>query len=360
MITISLCMIVKNEEEVLGRCLSSVAGLVEEIIIVDTGSSDKTRQIAAEYQARIADFPWIDDFAAARNYAFSLATQDYILWLDADDVLPESERAEFLRLKQTLPACIDMVVMNYHTAFDASGRATFSFPRERLVRRGAGLKWQGAVHETIPFVPMRMNSDIAIEHHKLHCQDPDRNLRILEKERAKGPLNVRQQYYYARELADHRRYAEAAEAYETFLDNPEGWAENKIDACQGLYRCLRQLKQPVKAFQSLTRAFLYAPPRSETACALGSYFFEFQDYVSAVFWYRLALELPMPWMTGGFINPDCYGYIPWIQLCCCYDKLKDWKKAWEANEQAAEIKPDDPSVKHNRSYLQTVITPENS
>ena len=78
MITISLCMIVKNEEKILRRCLDSVADLVDEIVIVDTGSQDETKRIAAEYTKFVYDFQWVDDFSAARNFAFSKATQEYI------------------------------------------------------------------------------------------------------------------------------------------------------------------------------------------------------------------------------------------------------------------------------------------
>ena len=87
--TISLCMIVKDEEAVLDKCLKSVHDLVDEIIIVDTGSTDKTKEIAKKYTDKIYDFKWVDDFAKARNYSFSKATKDYIFWLDADDYMPE-------------------------------------------------------------------------------------------------------------------------------------------------------------------------------------------------------------------------------------------------------------------------------
>ena len=97
MVSISLCMIEKDEEAVLARCLDSVQGIADEIISVDTGSSDQTRAIASQY-GRVLDFAWGNDFSAARNYSFAQAGCDYILWLDADDVIPPESRAGFAAL----------------------------------------------------------------------------------------------------------------------------------------------------------------------------------------------------------------------------------------------------------------------
>ena len=88
--TLSLCMIVKNEEDVIGRCLKCVKDIFDEIIVVDTGSDDKTTEIVKKYTNNLYYFKWIEDFAAARNYAFSKATKDYIMWLDADDIISVS------------------------------------------------------------------------------------------------------------------------------------------------------------------------------------------------------------------------------------------------------------------------------
>ena len=96
--TVSLCMIVKNEEAVLARCLDSLNGLMDEIIIVDTGSTDSTKDIAGLYTDKVYDYEWTDDFAAARNFSFSLATMDYIYAPDADEVLDDINRMRFEQL----------------------------------------------------------------------------------------------------------------------------------------------------------------------------------------------------------------------------------------------------------------------
>lgn len=143
MVTISLCMIVKDEEAVLARCLDSVAEIADEIIVVDTGSSDRTKEIAAQY-GQVFDFVWCEDFSAARNYSFAQATKDFILWLDADDVITPEDKARFLKLKQELNETTDVVMLPYHTAFDERGRPTYTYYRERLLRRAAGFQWVGA------------------------------------------------------------------------------------------------------------------------------------------------------------------------------------------------------------------------
>lgn len=180
-------MIVKNEEDTLPRCLESVQGLVEEIVIVDTGSTDRTREVALAYTDKLYEFPWRDDFSAARNASFSQATQQYCLWLDADDVIDPESREGFLELKALLPPQTDVVMLPYHTAFDEQGRPSFTYYRERLIRRLSGLSWRGAVHEAIaPVGNVVYWEKAAVSHRKTRAGDPDRNLRILEGLLAQG------------------------------------------------------------------------------------------------------------------------------------------------------------------------------
>ena len=109
----SLCMIVKNEEAVLNRCLESMASAMDEIIIVDTGSTDATKKIATAYTDQIYDFAWTGNFAEARNYAASKATGDYIYTADADEYLEPEELQKLLQLKKVLLPEVEIVQMLY-------------------------------------------------------------------------------------------------------------------------------------------------------------------------------------------------------------------------------------------------------
>ena len=355
MVSVSLCMIVKNEEDVLARCLESAAGLVDEIIVVDTGSTDGTREIAARFTERIFDFPWQEDFAAARNESFSHASMDYCMWLDADDVLLEEDRAAFLKLKESLDPTVSVVMAPYHTGFDQSGRVTFSYYRERLIKNGGGMYWEGAVHESVAPKGQVFYADFAVTHRKEHPSDPDRNLRIYQAQLAEGKeLEPRHQFYFGRELYYHGRWQEALSVFEDFLSEGRGWVENNVDACCHCAYCHEELGQPEAALGALFRTFAYDRPRAEVCCELGRCFFRRERYGQAAYWYALALTCPRDDRRGGFVSPDCYGYLPCIQLCVCYSRLGDPKRAEAFNELAGIYKPDCPAVLHNRAYFRSL------
>lgn len=210
MATISLCMIVKDEETQLENCLSTVKDIVDEIIIIDTGSTDTTKEIALKYTEKVFDFPWEDDFSKARNFSFSHASMDYILWLDADDVLLPQDQDKLKALKEDLDPSVDVVMMKYNIAFDAAGNVTFSYYRERLVKRERSFVWKEPVHEYLGVHGNIIHSDIGITHRKIKSASPGRNIAIYEQILAKGGLlSARGTYYYARELKDCSRFDEA-------------------------------------------------------------------------------------------------------------------------------------------------------
>ena len=352
MITISLCMIVKNEEEVIGRCLECVKDIVDEIIIVDTGSTDSTKEIVSKYTDMVYDFEWIDDFSAARNFSFSKASKDYTMWLDADDIILEADREKLLKIKESLDTSIDIVMAKYNVSFDENGNPTLSYYRERLFKRSSNHKWVDPIHEVVPLSGEVFYSDIAISHKKLHRQDPLRNLRIFEKMISEGKtLEPRHQFYYSRELYYNARYKEAIEGFTKFLDSSRGWIEDCISACRDLATCYYLINDEKSALYSLFRSFEFDEPRAEICCDIGKHMFDRQKYKEAIFWYKVALTRDKNDTNGGFKSNDCYGYIPSIQLSVCYDRLGESDKAIYYHEKTKEIKPNDSAVLHNENYF---------
>lgn len=352
MITISLCMIVKDEETVLARCLDCVRDLVDEIIIVDTGSSDKTKDIAYKYTQNVYDLKWEDNFSKARNYAFSKATKDYQMWLDADDIITDDNRQKILDLKNTLNKDVDIVTFKYITHYDQYGDPVLISTRGRLFKKDKNFLWEEPVHECIC---LRGNifyaDDIFISHKKIDC-NKERNLKIYENKIRKGEqLSSRGMYYFARELKDNKRYVEASYYFKKFLDSNLGWVEDNISACFNLSICYDLLKEDRKILPILLKSFEYDSPRAEIVCQIGYYYLNKNYYDKAKKWFLIATKLENP-DTLGFKLVDYWGYIPNIELSVCYYKLGNIDKAILYNEKAFFIKPQSRSVIHNKKFFE--------
>lgn len=318
MISLSLCMIVKNEEAVLERILKPVSQVMDAILIADTGSSDRTKEIAEQYTSLVYDFPWCDDFSAPRNFLLEKVRTDYWMWMDADDVLNEENLEKLKSLKEALDPGTDVVMMEYAAGFDQSGRTTFSYFRERIMKTSRNFRWNGAVHETVIPEGNIIYSDVVIRHRKCGKGDPDRNLRIYEKMLAGGEkLEPRHQLYYGRELYYHQRYPEAEAVLVEFLKNPSGWLENKIDACFVLGQCYRKMGEKKSALE----AFLYS------------------------------LTVPSDKKKGGFFMAEYHGFVPYMQLCVCYDKMGCPEQAFFFHKKAMELKPEDSGVLYDQKYF---------
>lgn len=358
MTEISLCMIVKNEAQCLARCLQSVQGAVDEIVILDTGSTDDTKQIARRFTPHVYDYVWTDDFAAARNAAFARASKPFLFWLDADDVLERSERAKLIALKARLDEKVDAVMLPYHAAFHADGTPLLVYERERIVRRDAGFVFSGVVHEAMAVWGNVLHEDIVIRHEpppkEGHAR---RNLTIYEKWLARGRrMGPRDTYYYARELMDCGELARAEQTFSAFLQM-DGWVENRIDAFVQRGNCLSRLGRRQEARQSYLESLSIAP-RAEALCALGQCLMDEGQWQQAAFWYRAAMICEKPQNTGAFVLTDAYGYIPAMQLCVCYDRMGLPRLASQMNEQALLLRPDDPAALSNRAYFARVLAPE--
>ncbi|MFD2748767.1 glycosyltransferase [Paenibacillus yanchengensis] len=349
-------MIVKNEEDSLARCLASVQDAVDEIIIVDTGSTDNTKEIAASFHAKIYNFTWINDFAAARNFSFGQATKDYILWLDADDVLQKSDLEKLISLKKVEPFTYDSVTMNYHLSFDQDGKPTYSLRRNRLVKRENNFRWIGFVHEYLEVGGNIHHSDIAVTHHK-EKQYTDRNLQIyLTKRKENHTFSPRDLYYFANELRDNGRYEEAIAEYEQFLATKLGWVEDEINACMKLAECHGRLKDREKQMEALLRTLTYDTPRAEFCCQFGNMFVEKQQWLKAIYWFNLATTLTIPKQQLSPIDYASWTWMPHLQLTLCYDRIGNRKQALEHHQQAIQLNPHHPSIIFNENYFKG-ITP---
>ena len=348
---ISLCMIVKNEEEVIERCLKSICCFVDEIIIVDTGSTDKTKQLAKNFTNHIFDFVWCDDFSKARNFAISKASGDYVMWLDADDVVPKSTLNYLLKQKPYLTK--DCYMLKYNIAFDGK-KPTFSFYRERILKNDYRCKFVGAVHECItPFGEVE-KLNVAINHNKVKCGDKNRNLKIYNNLKKQRELTPREQYYYSRELFDHKKYKQCVNNLNKLQKMPDVWVENRIESLCILSQCYQILGDKEKALSCLLKTLKYDTPRANVCCQIADYFLKEKMYEKSVYWYTQATLAEDVIGKGGFVEPIYYNYYPFLGLCCSYFYQKNYKKSNYYNEKAWKIKQT-KEVEMNRELLKDFI-----
>lgn len=347
-------MIVKNEEDVIARCLDSIKGIVEEINIIDTGSSDRTKEIGKKYTNRVFDFEWIDNFAAARNFAFQQATKNYILWLDADDILTEEDQEKLKILKESLAPSIDAVSMNYHLSFDDEGNVVSSLKRYRLVKTKNKFTWIGNVHEFLAVSGNLFDSDIAVTHSPL-SHNHERNIQIYKNMLASGEtFSPRDTFYYANELMDHNNFEEAILNYNEFLDSKLGWVEDNIRACFKLADCYNKLNDIENELGSTLQTLIYDAPRPEACCRLGYFFMEQAKNEIAIHWYHQALTSENE-QHISFQNKTFSTWLPHLQLCVLYDRVQKYEEAYYHNEKARKYKPNDSNIISNKKYFDKVL-----
>lgn len=156
---ISACMIVKNEEELLPNCLNSIKKVVDEIIIVDTGSIDNTVTIAKEFGAKVYHHSWNDSFSEARNHCLQYASGDWIFQIDADE---ELEQADIMKLKEAISnAKYNAIAVAIHSAIQDNYHTFYNI---RIFRRGKGF-YQGIIHEQLTVEGDRLSAAIRLYHY---------------------------------------------------------------------------------------------------------------------------------------------------------------------------------------------------
>lgn len=321
MITISTCMIVKNEERLLARCLDCVKAFSDEIIIVDTGSTDRTKEIAAQYTSCIYDFPWINDFSAARNFSFSKATKDYIYIADADEVIDTENIHQILELKKILLPEIDIVQMYYTNQLEFG--TTYNYDKEyrpKLIKRLREFYWQDPLHETLRLEPVIYDSDIAIIH-KPHESHSSRDFANLQKMIQSGTaLSSKLNIMYAKELFIAGTDADFITAKDYFLSLSNGIL--KEDECRAvqcvLVKCGVIESNPHLILGAALKNMANGNGSAEVCTCLGSYYEACKEYQEAILWYYNAA-----YETQCELSLRYGQELPLEGLIRCYEQLGD-------------------------------------
>ncbi len=318
-ITISTCMIVKNEESILDRCLQSVAQISDELIIIDTGSTDRTKEIAYHYTDKVYDFQWINDFSVARNYSFSKATMDYIYVADADEVIDEQNITKFKQLKEVLLPEIDVVQMYY--ANQLENGSSYNFDRElrpKLYKRLRSFIWHNAVHEEVQLNPIIYDSDIDIQHKPL-ANHSNRDFSIfLNVIRHDGTLNTRLIRIYIKELFISGSDADFLDAYDYFNNlSKNDIPEELIHDVQAVLIKVGLINNDLSLImEHALKNLATEAPTSEVCYMLGEHYEAMKNYNNAIIWYyNAAFE------SEAEIILHYGGDYPLLGLSRCYKAL---------------------------------------
>ncbi len=245
---LSVAMIVKNEEVMLGACLDSVRE-ADEIVVVDTGSTDKTVEIAKRRLCQVfTDYTWCDDFAGARNHAISKCTGDWILTIDADDTLAPGGMKKIRTAIAKNPEALCLNV-EYKTA---GGQNVHNIPV--VYQKCKGVFWKGAIHNHLSVQALaHSGATILYGHSPAHKDDPDRAFRILKKEVQKDRTKPRETYYLAREYRYRHDWGQCLHWCDEYL-KISLWGPEKADAYLMKARSLWQLQRGEEARDACLQA----------------------------------------------------------------------------------------------------------
>ena len=331
MATISVCMIVKNEEAVLARCLNSLQGLYEELIIVDTGSVDRTKDIAGRYTNKVFDFSWTGSFSDARNFSFSKARCDYIYAADADEVIDEENRQRFMRLKEALLPEVEIVQMYYGNQLSQTSIYNFDTElRPKLYKRQRQFVWEEPIHEAVRLQPMIFDSDIVITHLP-QGEHGSRDLEAFEGMLERGEeISRRLQDIYLRELYFVGQVHNLKKAH-SYLEELCMSQEAESDAFQRAIALLCREAALTDNHKDLLKYGLKGAATrasSELCLELGSFFQKEGDYEEAIMWYYNAAN-----ETESLMALSASTSIPLEKMAECYDALGMEEEAAQCRER---------------------------
>jgi len=314
---ITLCLIVKDEEKNLSVCLKSFESFVDKIVIVDTGSCDKTKEIALSYGADVYDFDWIDDFAAARNFALSKVESEWVMMVDADDMIEYdvlNKLKDFMGNEEKT-SNIFGVFLPYEISAPPSGRLVRAY-KPYLWRNSFGFRYRLAIHEYLDVDKKLLKNfirlDLPIKHRKVvdyQIESFSRNIRILKKAVKKDPLERRYYYFLGHDNHFSGNYKEAVFWYLKYieLDDVNRDELSRVYFYTGF--CYRKLGDEDKAIFFYKKAIDVNSGFIEPYLQLANMYEERGVFEDAVLFYVDALKCNKIPETHIFVNPALYdGY----------------------------------------------------
>ncbi|MBR1761553.1 MAG: glycosyltransferase [Schwartzia sp.] len=252
---LSACYIAKNEEKNLPLSLETVRDIADELIVVDTGSTDATKKIALDAGATVLDFVWRDDFAAARNFALDHATGDWIIFLDADEGFLHPARVrEKIGKIAALALPVDAIMVTRVNVDPETGKSQGNDRAARLFRNAPDIRYQGRIHETITHIGGKLvlyhdDGNFSVYHtgyaESIGMEKTERNFRLLQQEIAEGGEQPEQYFALAGCYFDFKDYRKAMKYAILSLDSPVQPVASRVPQFHIAIEAMRRLGWPL-------------------------------------------------------------------------------------------------------------------
>ncbi|MCM3271415.1 TPR domain-containing glycosyltransferase [Paenibacillus elgii] len=368
---LSLCMIVKNEEKVLRRCLESVQGLVDEIVIVDTGSTDSTVEIAREFTSHVYFFEWINDFAAAKNFSIRHAASKWILNLDADEYLQDVDinkiRHELESLPESESTAFILPIYNF-TGTITSGKILNS-SGARLFPNHPDVEFKSPIHEQLYWkhgdlrfleFPLIIYHTGYLEETKLEKNKSSRNMSIFNELVKKKTLDAYETFTLSNEYMIMRDYKKAIYYYEKVYkkaNKREEWYPHCIERMITAYTELDRYKE---AYYLIEESVKLWPNYSDLHCFKGLLLDKLGFYEEAVS--ELTRSIEIAESSGGkqywVLSPNNGTTLPYSKLADIYfEQYKDISKTVYYLTKIVQSNPKDIRHLYKLVHLLTLTEP---
>lgn len=380
--TISLCLIAHNNANILGPCLGSVCQHVDEIVVVDSYSTDTTKEVADKYTDKVYDLDdpeayltddqalydklnikgkpsglrFLGDYSKARNFSFSKATSDYIMWLDTDDVVKNPE--EIPRLIQLMEKDkVNAVKINYDYSFDSNGKPLTALSRERIVRNSPDIRWVYPGHEVINVTGVTADypTTLNIEHRNHSGGNVARKIehkafKILKSYILNNDLVDARIYFYLGREAVNVSLDESISAFENYLK--VGWWDEEVALARATMGCIfEDLGDYNKAWNYFAGAQMSYETNPDGYFGLARIAYYKQMWDKCIHFTTLGLNTKFKgvlWTAQASYRRSN----PYVFSNVAYSRLGRNKEALEACLKGLEIDPNDKNLLHNKAFYE--------